>query len=126
VNRLAVIAAGGVLGSLARFGLSLALVDAGRGGWPMATFLANVVGCLLIGIIASSPLVGRGPHWLRPFAITGVLGGFTTFSAFALETGVLLDSGRVLLALSYAAGTMVTGLLAVRLGVVIAGREGHS
>ncbi len=92
----------------------------------MATFLANVVGCLLIGIVASSPLVGRGPHWLRPFAITGVLGGFTTFSAFALETGVLLDSGRVLLALSYAAGTMVTGLLAVRLGVVIAGREGLS
>ena len=123
MNRLAVIAAGGVLGSLARFGLSIALVDAGRADWPISTFMANVVGCLLIGIIASSARVSRGPEWLRPFAITGVLGGFTTFSAFALETGVLLDGGRILLAASYAVGTMAVGLLAVRLGVAISRRE---
>ena len=53
---------------------------------------------------------------MRPFLITGVLGGFTTFSALALETGLLLDAGRVVVAAGYVVVTMAAGLAAVRLG----------
>jgi CrcB protein len=123
VNRLVAIALGGVLGSLARYGLSLVITGWASGGWPWATFTENVLGCVAIGIIASSATVRRGPDWLRPFAITGILGGFTTFSAFALETGLLLDAGRTVLALAYVVATMVVGLLAVRVGSALADKE---
>jgi CrcB protein len=125
VNRLAVIAAGGVLGSLARFAVALAL---GLEHWdpsrlPWATLTVNMLGCLAIGMVAASPAVASGPDWLRPFLITGVLGGFTTFSALALETGLLLDDGQILVAVTYILITMVFGLLAVRLGALMVGRS---
>lgn len=123
MNRLAVIAAGGVLGSLARYGVAVALQGWGASGWPWETLIVNVVGCLAIGVLASSAAVSRGPDWLRPFAITGILGGFTTFSAFALQTGVLIDGGRAALAAAYVLVTMVAGLLAVQLGVVLGRRR---
>ena len=113
------IALGGALGALARFAVAL-----GFGTWdptqlPWATLLVNVVGCVAIGAIAASASIRSGPWWLRPFLITGVLGGFTTFSALALETGLLLDAGRILVAAAYVGVTMVVGLLAVRLGAVL-------
>jgi CrcB protein len=125
VSRLAAIALGGVLGSLARFGVAVALGlqqwDAGR--LPWATLTVNLVGCLAIGVVAASGSVAAGPDWLRPFLITGILGGFTTFSALALETGELLDAGRVLVAVGYLTATMVFGLVAVRIGTLIVGRR---
>lgn len=119
VPRLLVLAIGGVLGSLARYGVVLAVGDRDPAAWPWATLGVNLVGALLIGIIATSPTVRSGPHWLRLFAITGVLGGFTTFSAFALETGALLDAGRAPMAGVYVLVTMVAGLVAVRIGASI-------
>ncbi len=83
---------------------------------PWATLTVNIVGCLAIGAVAGSAVIAAGPAWLRPFLITGVLGGFTTFSALALETGLLLDAGRVLVAAGYVVVTMAAGLAAVRLG----------
>ena len=126
VSRLAVIALGGVLGSLGRYALALALPCSGPGHWPMATFLANVAGCLAIGFLATSARVASGPEWVRPFAITGILGGFTTFSAFALESGVLFDAGHVLLGVAYIAATMTAGLVAVRLGALAADHGGSA
>lgn len=116
MNRLAVIALGGVLGSLARYAVSLVTGPWDGSGWPWATMVVNVVGCLAIGVVATSTIVHESRPWVRPFAITGVLGGFTTFSAFALETGVLVDAGQVLTAGVYVGVTMVVGLGAVRLG----------
>jgi CrcB protein len=121
VKRLVVIAAGGVVGSLARYGVALAIGPWHTGQWPWATLVVNVLGCLAIGVIASSAMVASGPDWLRPLLVTGVLGGFTTFSAFALETGLLMDAGSELLAAMYVSVTMVAGLLAVRAGVAIGG-----
>ena len=118
---LLVIAVGGVLGSLARYGVAVAMGDWDAASLPWATLAVNLVGCLLIGILASR-LHGADRPWARPFLLTGVLGGFTTFSAFALETGVLLDAGRWAIAGSYVLATMLLGLLAVRLGMAVAGR----
>lgn len=117
---LLAIALGGALGSLARWGVAEVFVRAGLSSgavdWPWATLLVNVAGALAIGaVLASGMLVGR-PRWLGPFLVTGVLGGFTTFSALALEAGLLLEEGRAIVALSYVAVTVVVGLLAVRLG----------
>jgi CrcB protein len=121
VSRLAVIALGGVLGSVARYAVSLLVGPWDAHGLPWATLIVNVVGCLAIGIVATVAIIRDAPGWVRPFAITGVLGGFTTFSAFALETGVLLDSGLPMTAGVYVLVTMVTGLLAVRVGARVTG-----
>lgn len=123
VERLLVVSIGGVLGSLARYGVSVLVGVWVVADFPWATLTVNVVGCLAIGFVASSRAVTEGPDWLRPFVIAGVLGGFTTFSAFALETGILLDSGRVALALTYVAASLVLGLLAVRAGAALHGRS---
>jgi CrcB protein len=79
----------------------------------LATLLVNVVGCLLLGV-----LVSGWPHatWLRPFLGTGVLGGFTTFSAFALETDRLLDRAAAV-ALVYVALSLLLGLGAAAVGL---------
>jgi CrcB protein len=124
VPRLLLIALGGVLGSVGRYAVALATTSWGESGWPWGTLIVNVVGSLAIGIVATLLASGSRPEWIRPFAITGILGGFTTFSAFALETGVLLDAGRTLTALGYLLATLVLGLVAVRLGVALAeGRD---
>ena len=116
VNRILAIALGGVIGSLGRFAIARLFDDWNPEALPVATLTVNIVGCLAIGAIAASALVAAGPAWLRPFLITGVLGGFTTFSALALETGLLLDDGRIVVALGYVVVTMAAGLAAVRIG----------
>ena len=116
---LAWIALGGILGCLARSLVSFLWNPDPVGGFPTGTLVINVLGCLVIGMVVPV-LVGhpREEH-LRPFIVTGILGGFTTFSAFALETGVMLDEGKAALACGYIALTMILGLLAVPLGVRI-------
>ncbi len=114
---LLAVALGGALGSLGRFGIAEAMGNADAGWWPWATFLVNIAGAFAIGLAASSSRVAAGPAWLRPFLITGVLGGFTTVSALALETGLLIDGGRALQGIAYFAATLIFGLLAVRLAV---------
>ena len=97
------VAVGGALGALTRWfvGTLLGSLDAAGGGFPWGTLTANVVGCALIGFLA--PLLAKQAAWLVGFTITGFLGGFTTYSAFAEETFILLDRGD-------ATGTMLAGL----------------
>lgn len=112
---LAAVAVGGALGATARYVLTL-LWPAGSAGFPWATFWTNVVGCALIGVLmALISEEGRSsPHpLLRPFAGTGVLGGFTTFSTYAVDFSRLLDAGRAGVALAYAGLTVVGALGAV-------------
>jgi len=119
VKQVTVIAVGGALGSLARYAVALAFGSWDAAQLPWATLTVNLVGCLAIGAVAAIALAGHGPWWVRPFIVTGILGGFTTFSALALEAGLLLDAGRTLVAIAYVAATMVFGLLAVRAGTMI-------
>lgn len=116
---LAVIAAGGVLGSLARYGVASLQSDAGT-GWPWAILLVNLSGCLLIGVLMAVLLDLTAPHrLLRPFLGIGVLGGYTTFSAYAVDTQRLLADGRTAAALTYFLVTPVLALLAVWLGTAV-------
>lgn len=112
---LAVIAAGGVLGSLARY--AVGLVGPSSSAWPWATLLVNVSGCLLIGALMAVLLDLTAPHrLLRPFLGIGVLGGYTTFSTYAVDVQRLLAGGREVVALTYFLVTPVLALLAVWLG----------
>lgn len=114
---LAVIAVGGGLGALARYGLAEVMPTA-PGRFPWATFLANVGGCLLIGVLMVLITEVWSAHRLvRPFLGVGFLGGFTTFSTYAEETRTLLTPSSVVLAFTYLAGTLVAALLAVIAGV---------
>ena len=120
VRLLAAVAAGGVLGALARFGLQQAFPHEATGfGW--ATFAINVVGCLLIGIVVAAATESRrAPRLTRPFLVTGVLGGFTTFSTYIVDVQRALVGGAPRTALLYAAVTLVTALAAAGAGVRLA------
>ncbi|MGW4645004.1 fluoride efflux transporter CrcB [Kitasatospora sp. NPDC004289] len=108
-----VVALGGALGALARYGAGLVRPVA-EGGFPWTTWTVNVLGCAAMGVLMVLVTEVRQPHRLvRPFLGTGVLGGFTTFSAYALDVHRLADAGRLPLAAAYAAATLLGALAAV-------------
>lgn len=121
---LAAIAAGGLVGAEARYGVGLALPHA-DGTWPWSTLLINVSGGLLIGVLMVVILELVDPHPLvRPFLGVGVLGGYTTFSTFAVDTLALGRAGNVGLAVAYAVATPLFALLAVAIGAALARMAG--
>jgi CrcB protein len=109
-------ALGGALGALARWGVATALPHS-PGGWPWATLLVNLTGCLLLGVLIAL-LAARSPEppWVRPFLAVGVLGGYTTYSAFAVEVVELVDAGAAALAAAYVLASVLGGVLAVAAG----------
>ncbi|WP_219416928.1 fluoride efflux transporter FluC [Pseudonocardia nigra] len=117
---LGAIAAGGVLGAEARYGLGLALPHAPK-GWPWSTLLVNISGCLLIGVLMVVITELVRPHRLvRPFLGVGVLGGYTTFSTATVDALTLLDAGRPAAALGYLVATPALAVLGCAIGVVAA------
>ena len=114
VKTLTVIAAGGALGAAARYGLAVAW-PAPVGGFPWAIFVVNVSGCLLIGVLMAL----RPKPLLRHFLGTGVLGGYTTFSAYTLDFQQLVAAGRAGMAVAYLGGTLVAALIAVHIGFTV-------
>jgi fluoride exporter len=114
-------AVGGALGALARWGVAEALPRP-DGGWPWATLLVNLSGCLLMGVLLGA-LAGREPEpaWARPFLGAGVLGGYTTYSAFAIEVADLAGAGAAVLAAGYVLVSVVGGVLAVATGARLVG-----
>lgn len=129
LHLIAVVAAGGMVGALARYAVELLLPWGGE-GWPWAIFLVNVLGCFAIGI-ATGALVDAGargarvPRWWRPLVVTGFLGGFTTFSTYIVEVVTLAGSGAssaAVLALSYLVGSVMCGVIAAWAGLRLADR----
>jgi fluoride exporter len=113
---LAVIAVGGVIGAEARYGAGLLLPHAAD-AFPWSTLLVNTLGCLLIGALMVVLTETTAPHRLaRPFLGVGVLGGFTTFSTYAVDVQRLLLADRPASAVSYLVGTVAAALVAVWLG----------
>ncbi|MFC8192610.1 fluoride efflux transporter FluC [Cellulomonas sp. NPDC057328] len=122
---VALVAAGGAVGTLARYGLNAALPGGEDGGWPVATTVENLVGALTLGMLLGA--LGRGPESPRARAVrlalgTGVLGGFTTFSTLAVEVERSLAGGDVLLGAAYGLVSVVAGVAAAALGLVVGGR----
>jgi fluoride exporter len=121
VKSFALVVTGGAAGTLCRYGVAQALE--GDRLFPVATFLVNVTGSFALGALLAVLLVRRTPAAgdLRLLLGTGFLGGYTTYSALAVETDSLLRGDHVALGLAYAVGSVVVGLLAA-LGGVVAGR----
>lgn len=114
---VAAIALGGAIGAIARHGIGTA-VPVAPGGWPWATLLVNLSGCALVGALMVLVTEVRAAHRLtRPFLGVGVLGGYTTFSTFALDVVSLSDAGVPALGLGYLAATTVGALVAVTAAV---------
>ncbi|MET8678290.1 fluoride efflux transporter CrcB [Streptomyces sp. NPDC004647] len=110
---LLVIAVGGVLGACARYGASL-VWPTPASAFPWTTFAVNVIGCGLIGVLMVLVAeTGEAHPLVRPFLGTGVLGGFTTFSTYAVDLTRLLDRGEPGTAIAYAGGTLLAALGAV-------------
>ncbi|MET7687867.1 fluoride efflux transporter CrcB [Streptomyces sp. NPDC005483] len=119
---VAVVALGGALGATARYALSLRW-PVPPGGFPWATFWTNVVGCAVIGVFMVVITDVWAAHRLvRPFFGTGVLGGFTTFSTYAVDIQKLVDHGRPATGLAYLAATLLAALTAVWLASTTARR----
>lgn len=114
---------GGFIGSVARFKIGeLARFFWESARFPLATFIVNIIGCFIIGALAGAATRHDflNSH-LRLLICTGLLGGFTTFSAFGLDTFTLLHGGDWLPAAIYVVATVTIGLLAVWLGYVCGG-----
>ncbi|SBT42132.1 FluC/FEX family fluoride channel [Micromonospora narathiwatensis] len=118
---LGAIAAGGALGALARAGLQATFPHPPT-GFPWATFGINVVGSLLIGVLMAVLTARPAGPLLRPFLGVGVLGGFTTFSTYVVDTQQAVTAGAPGTALAYLAATLVGALLAVWTGDTVTSR----
>ncbi|MCK7624007.1 CrcB family protein [Streptomyces sp. RS10V-4] len=109
------VAAGGALGATARYGAGL-LWSTPAGTFPWTTLLVNVAGCAAMGVLMVLITEAWTAHrLLRPFLGTGILGGFTTFSTYAVDIARLVDADRLPLAAAYLAGTLLAALAAVAL-----------
>ena len=122
MTRLLIVAAGGALGAALRYGVGVcALRLFPASNWPWGTLAVNVLGGLLMGLLAGW-LAFRGGaqgETIRLFAAVGLLGGFTTFSAFSLEAYTLFERGEIAQAATYVALSVVLSIGALILGVFI-------
>lgn len=117
---LSVVSAGGVVGAVGRHGLDTAFPHAPN-AFPWTTFGINTVGCFLIGVLMVLVTdVWAGRRLIRPFLGVGVLGGFTTFSTYAVDTQRLIDLRAAVTALGYLASTVLAALAATYAGIAIA------
>ena len=128
--RFLLVGFGGALGSMARYGVGLAVARVVPGAawpqpnWPWATMTVNVVGGLLMGLLVGwlSARAGAEGETLRVFAAVGVLGGFTTFSAFSLEVVLMIERRQYAAAVAYVVASVVVSAVALMIGLMIARR----
>lgn len=122
MTRLLLVALGGAIGATARYGLGvLAMRLAPGAAWPWGTFAVNAIGGLLMGCLVGwlALRAGANQEALRLFAAVGVLGGFTTFSAFSLETALMIERRDYVLAAGYVAASVIVCVAALFAGMIL-------
>jgi len=122
MNKLLLVAAGGAVGSVARYLVGAGALRVMGPGWPYGTFTVNIVGGFLMGCLASWLALrgnGSGEPW-RVLLGVGVMGGFTTFSSFSLETALMIQKRDYVPAFSYAAASVLLSVAALFAGLMIA------
>ena len=125
MTRFLIVAAGGALGAVARYGVGVwgqRLFPTAQ--WPWATLTVNVVGGLLMGLLTGWLAFRGGAHSesLRLFAAVGVLGGFTTFSAFSLEAALMIERRQLAMAGGYVLASAALSIVALFIGLMVARR----
>jgi len=112
---------GGGLGSLMRFAVNRWISGFVTGLYPWGTFLVNITGCLLIGffVFYSERMGPNSLNW-RLFLVTGLCGGYTTFSSFSFENVQMISNQQLFTMLLYTVGTIVLGFFATYLGILLA------
>jgi CrcB protein len=119
VKSILLVIAGGAIGSVLRYGVSLWIKPEHTLAFPVHTLTVNLVGCLLIGFVFALLQNAAQGQVYSLFIITGILGGFTTFSSFGLETFYLFQNGAAVKAIIYVLLSNVLGIGAVALGYFI-------
>lgn len=115
---LATVALGGAIGASLRYLTNMSVMRLVGPGFPYGTMVANVLGSFLMGVLVVV-LARRGGMAYAPFLMTGFLGGFTTFSAFSLDTLTLFERGDVPLAGLYVGMSVFLSLAAIAVGVLV-------
>lgn len=110
------VALGGAIGAAARYGIGVALFR--PGAFPVAVLAANIIGSFLMGMVVVY-LGQKMLSHLNPFLMTGILGGFTTFSAFSLEAYTLFERGEVGQAATYVIASVILSIAALMAGIFI-------
>ena len=110
---------GSFLGGISRYLLSLYIQQKFSSSFPFGTLVVNIIGCFLIGIILGLTDKGNLTQEWRLFFATGIIGGFTTFSAFSGETINMLQDGQLWYAILYIAVSLIVGLIATFIGISI-------
>ena len=121
MNGFLLVGAGGALGAMARYGAALLVARLWPMSFPLATLLINITGSIAMGIFVGlmAKLLPANQEPLRLFVAIGILGGFTTFSSFSLDTITLIERGARLPAIAYVALSVVVCLIGLYLGLLI-------
>jgi CrcB protein len=121
LRNLLIVGTGGLIGTVMRYLVQVHIEKLMGSTFPLGTFLINILGSFIIGVVYGLAEKGNliGPEW-RLFLAVGLCGGFTTFSTFSADTLNLLKDNSIIQILSYTGGSVLFGLLAVYLGIILA------
>ena len=119
MKKIVFVGTGGFIGASLRYIASTWFSQFPRFGFPLGTFAVNFIGCTLLGIFVGLGLGKTTTLPLREFAAIGILGGFTTFSTFGLESFEMLQAGHFKMTAIYVLGSIVLGLSGIGLGIFI-------
>lgn len=122
IEQILFVLVGGGVGSVGRYLVSEITAKYSKGSFPLGTFIVNILGCFIIGLLAGCLDLSKDTSLLL---VTGFCGGFTTFSSFSKETFFLLDNKKIKLAFFYVVASCILGILAVFLGFLSMGGSLH-
>jgi CrcB protein len=121
ISHVAVVFGGGIVGGLARYGISRGWPTPGS-GFPASILVINTAGSFVLAVLVTVLAMRAAPAYLRPLLGTGFCGAFTTFSSVVTASDLLLAHGHIGIAIGYLAASVAAGLVAAYLGMALAGR----